>query len=350
MGRKSRVRADFARPCCAALGQSDFRPQWNGTKTRKGPQSGCCEALWAWLTAVLILAAALLPGPAAAESLAVEQVAPGIYVHHGAHEEATPENLGGFANVGFIVGERSVAVIDSGGSLAHGERLRTAVRAVTDLPISHVILTHMHPDHVLGSAAFLPDAPIFVGHAKLPRALAARGDFYIERLREAIGDAAEGTLVVTPSVTVEDSLEIDLGNRVLRLEAHPTAHTDNDLSVFDVKTGTLWLSDLLFMERTPAIDGSLKGWLAVMAELRGRQAERVVPGHGPAVADWPAALDDQQRYLQTLLEQIRAVIAGGGTIENAVAEVGRSEADKWLLFEDYHPRNVVTGFTELEWE
>ncbi len=155
---------------------------------------------------------------------------------------------------------------------------------------------------------------------------------------------------MAPSLTVENTLEIDLGNRTLRLEAHPTAHTDNDLSVFDERTGTLWLSDLLFMERTPAVDGSLKGWLAVTEELRGRQAERVVPGHGPAVADWPAALDDQARYLRTLLEGIRAVIAEGGTIEQAVAEVGRSEADKWLLFQAYHPRNVVTGFTELEWE
>ncbi len=300
---------------------------------------------------MLLVISAALPLPAgAAAPLAVEQVAPGVYVHRGAHEEATPENLGGFANVGFIVGETAVAVIDSGGSAAHGERLRAAVRAVTDLPISHVILTHMHPDHVLGSAAFLPDDPVFVGHTKLPRALAARGEFYIERLQEAIGARAEGTRVVSPSVTVEDVLEIDLGKRILRLTAHPTAHTDNDLTVFDVETGTLWLSDLLFVERTPAVDGSLKGWLSVIEELRSRQAERVVPGHGPVAADWPAALDDQERYLRSLLEEIRTVIAEGGTIERAVAEVGRQEADKWLLFEAYHPRNVVNGFTELEWE
>ena len=93
---------------------------------------------------------------------------------------------------------------------------------------------------------------------------------------------------MAPTLLVVDRAELDLGGRRLMLEAHPTAHTDNDVSVFDQASGTLWLADLLFMERIPVIDGSLLGWLEVLETVQGWPAQRVVPGHGPASAPWPA--------------------------------------------------------------
>ncbi len=299
----------------------------------------------------MALALVLAVAPAsAAEPLKVHEVAPGVYVHQGEHSEATAGNEGGIANLGFVVGQQAVAVIDSGGSARQGRRLRAAIRQVTSLPVRYVINTHVHPDHIFGNAAFAADGPTFIGHAKLPRALAARGAYYLGGLKEQLGVAAEGSEVVPPDLTVGDRLELGLGGRVLRLTAHPTAHTDNDLTVLDVQSGTLFAGDLLFMERVPVVDGSLKGWLEVMAELRKVEARRVVPGHGPPSADWPAALDGQERYLRLLLAEIRAVIRDGGTMEQAVISVGHSERDAWLLFDDYNARNVVTVFTELEWE
>jgi glyoxylase-like metal-dependent hydrolase (beta-lactamase superfamily II) len=98
------------------------------------------------------------------------------------------------------------------------------------------------------------------------------------------------------------------------------------------------------------IDGSLKGWIEVTEELRRTAAARVVPGHGSVTEDWPGALDPQGRYLRSLLDEIRATLAAGGRMEAAVETVGRAERGKWLLFDDYHARNIVTAFAELEWE
>jgi quinoprotein relay system zinc metallohydrolase 2 len=307
--------------------------------------------------ALALAAAGLLASPAAAARrsaraapLPVSEIAPGVFVHRGVHELATPDNLGAIANVGFVLGDDAVAVIDSGGCARAGERLRAAIRQRSDLPIRYVIASHVHPDHLFGHAAFAADQPVFVGHAKLPAALAMRGAYYLKDLRAAFGPLAEGTEVVAPTFLVADRAELDLGGRRLMLAAHPTAHTDNDLSVFDHATGTLWLADLLFMERIPVIDGSLLGWLEVLETVLAWPAVRVVPGHGPASAPWPAAAADQVRYLERVRDGVRAVIVGGGTIEDAIATVGAAERSAWQLFEFYHPRNVTAAFTELEWE
>ena len=286
----------------------------------------------------------------ATDAVELTEVATGVHVFHGVHEEATGANLGAIANIAVIVGNDAVAVVDTGGSLAWGTRLRSAIRGLTTLPVRHVINSHVHPDHIFGNAAFDSDGPEIWGHYKLPESLAARGQFYLDQVNELLGDAAEGTRVVAPTRMVNGVQELDLGGRTLRLESHPTAHTDNDLTVFDGATGTLLASDLLVMERLPAIDGSLNGWLSVMAALRSMAADRVVPGHGPVSAPWPAALEPQERYLQRLRADLRDLIAANIPMEKAVESAGQSERQNWQLFDDYNARNVVTAYAELEWE
>jgi quinoprotein relay system zinc metallohydrolase 2 len=291
------------------------------------------------------------PGrPAAGAPLALREIAPGLFVHQGVHELASPGNLGTIANLGCVVGAQAAAVIDTGGSASGGQALRAAIRAVTDRPIRYVIASHVHPDHLLGHAAFLDDAPTFVGHARLPAALAARGAYYLDNLQGELGAAAAGTTIGPPTLLVEDELELDLGGRRLTLRAQPTAHTDNDLSVHDHASGTLWLADLLFLERVPVIDGSLLGWLVLLDRLRAQSAARVVPGHGPASAAWPDALAPLERYLARLRDETRALLAAGGTLEQATERVGWAERAHWRLFDRYHRRNVTAAFTELEWE
>ncbi|MCP3661442.1 MAG: quinoprotein relay system zinc metallohydrolase 2 [Gammaproteobacteria bacterium] len=281
-----------------------------------------------------------------------KEIAPGIYLRQGIQQDVSIQNQGHIANIGFVVGDERVAVIDTGSSYQGGLALRKMIREITSLPIDYVILTHMHPDHVLGASAFSQDGPVYVGHVKLADALVRRQSFYLARAKDVLGSLAEGTRILLPSeaVDVNRQMELDLGGRILELQAYPTAHTNNDLSVYDRKTGTLWLSDLLFVERTPVIDGSLLGWLKVMDGLKELEPERVVPGHGPVVTDWKKALADQRRYFEVLATGIREIIAGNGTIKQAVAVVGQDEKGNWLLFDAYHGRNVTASFVELEWE
>jgi quinoprotein relay system zinc metallohydrolase 2 len=304
------------------------------------------------LRQVAFLALAVAPALAHADSsgMVLSEIASGIFIHNGVHEDASRENGDDIANIGFILGTDAVAVVDPGGSYREGIELRKAIRARTELPIRYVILTHVHPDHIFGAAAFREDSPDFIGHSKLPGALAQRGAYYLRRLHELVGEQATGSEIVAPTVVVSNRLELDLGKRRLVVEAHGPAHTDTDLTIFDENTETFWLSDLLFVDRIPVIDGSLLGWLVQLQRAVATKAARAVPGHGPVSVSWPDAAAPEQRYLETVARDTRLVLKAGVDIADAYRQVAQSERGHWLLFDDYHPRNVTAAYKELEWE
>jgi len=290
-----------------------------------------------------------VPVPAATP-LTMAEIAPGIYVHAGVAEQASAGNDDAIANIGFIIGDDAVLVIDPGGSAVEGEQLHAAIRAVTSRPIRYVVLTHVHPDHIFGAAAFRADNPEFIGHARLPGALAQRGDYYVKTLHRDLGDAAAGSEIVAPTHLVATGEAVELGNRTVDIRTHGPAHTDNDLTLFDRRTATLWLSDLLFVERIPVIDGSLVGWITEIEALKTVAAQRAVPGHGPAIVDWPSAAEPELRYLRAVLVDTRAALRQDIDIAEAPRHVALEERGNWLLFDDYHARNVTAAYKELEWE
>lgn len=280
----------------------------------------------------------------------IGEIAPGNYVHFGSFDERSPQNLGDNANIGFIVGEKCVVAVDAGGSLPVGRALRQAIRRVTPLPVCYVVLTHVHPDHFFGAAAFLDDHPQFIAHENYPAQLAARSRSYLNSLQRDLGAAAAGSEIVRPTLLVSKRLELDLGGRTVVVQAWPPAHTDDDLTVFDMPTRTLWASDLLFVGHTPVIDGTITGFLAVMDDLRNITADHYVPGHGRSDMPWPQPLDAQQRYFKVILSETRAAIRSRKTIQQATDEIGLSEAGNWAAFDSFHRRNVTAAYAELEWE
>jgi len=283
-------------------------------------------------------------------TFAIENVGNGIYVHHGKHLDIDDGYQGDICNISFVVGSLGVAVIDTGGSFKVGNQLRDAIKKVTPLPILYVINTHVHPDHIFGNAAFRQDKPAFVGHAKLGDAMQLRQEAYEKLNIRYLGADAKGSEIVIPTVLVKEPMDLDLGDRSLKVTPYPNAHTNTDISVIDSKTSTLFTGDLLFIERTPVIEGDIKGLIAAIETLKTYPVKQVVPGHGPVTADWIGALNNEQRYLNAVLTDIRATIKSGGDMGKAMDTAAASEKDKWLLFDIANRRNVNTLYPALEWE
>jgi glyoxylase-like metal-dependent hydrolase (beta-lactamase superfamily II) len=120
--------------------------------------------------------------------------------------------------------------------------------------------------------------------------------------------------------------------------------------VLDEASGTLFAGDLVVTQHVPVLDGRILGWLAAMDALARIPARRVVPGHGPVIDDWPAALAAQRRYLERLTKDVRGLITRGVPLPAAAERAAQDEKDRWALFEEYNARNATAAFAELEWE
>jgi quinoprotein relay system zinc metallohydrolase 2 len=301
-----------------------------------------------------LLLCGLIGGTCAAGDFNLTQVAPGVFVHQGSQLSLDAPGHDDIANIGFIVGRSCVAVIDTGGSVSTGQRLRAALRVHTALPICYVINTHVHVDHVLGNSAFRGrgDHPSFVGHSGLAQAIANSREFFLAHYGADLGPAAPAGVeqIIAPDRLVQQDMVLDLGHRRLHLHAWPKAHTDCDLTVVDESSGTLWSGDLLFRERIPVVDGSVRGWLAAIDQLHAMKVSRVVPGHGPMTQDLAQALRPERRYLQALADGVSAELAQGESEQHAIEHVALGEKSQWLLWDTAHAHNVIRAYEELQWE
>ncbi|MBT7407508.1 MAG: quinoprotein relay system zinc metallohydrolase 2 [Nitrosomonadales bacterium] len=289
---------------------------------------------------------------ASGPSLNFEEISPGIFVHQGEHLDVDEAYQGDIANIGFIVGEKAIAVIDTGGSLAIGKELKNAIRKISKLPIRYVINTHVHLDHIYGNAIFKEDDIDFIGHVELPRAMASRKGFYERTNLKYLKIPLKKSIQIAPNILIKpnESESFDLGNRVIKVTGYPVSHTNTDVTVEDIKTKTLWAGDLLFIERTPVIDGDIHGFIAVIDEILKLDIDQVIPGHGTPTKKWKQAFLKEQNYFKVLRDELRLAIDNDQDLQLTIDTAGRSESKKWELFNVQNGRNINKIFPIMEWE
>jgi quinoprotein relay system zinc metallohydrolase 2 len=285
-----------------------------------------------------------------AGSFELTKVAEGVYVHHGQHLDIDDGYQGDICNIGVVIGSEAIAVIDTGGSKHTGEQLLQAIKAISPLPIRYVINTHVHPDHTYGNAAFQHDGTHFVGHDKLANTMLLRKEQYEKLNARLLGEAGKASATVPPDTAVHDQLTLDLGDRTLQLQAQRVAHTHTDLTVLDTKTNTLFTGDLLFAQRTPVLEGDIKGLIAALEHINQSPYALIVPGHGLESKDQPTIIGNELRYLNLLLADVRSSIKKGISMEQTMDTAAASEHKKWRLFDIANRRNVNVIYPQLEWE
>lgn len=281
----------------------------------------------------------------------LEKVSDGIYVHFGYQEDTNKINRGDIANIGFIVGDESILVIDTGGSPKIGDIFYNKIKEISNLPISYVVITHSHPDHYFGTNAFISDSISIIGHKKLQRSIDSNFEFYKNLQFVNTKDQSVKSFKnfrINKIVNIDQNLNIDLGNRIVEIKAWNSGHTDNDLSIFDKTSKTFW-SENIFIERTPSIRATVKGWLKNLEETYNMDINLVVPGHGP-VRKKKDALKPMISYFDRLVKNIRGFHKKNYSLSQAIEAFPKENAENWLLYDAYHPSNITKVYTELEWE
>ncbi|UVO16521.1 quinoprotein relay system zinc metallohydrolase 1 [Stutzerimonas stutzeri] len=265
-----------------------------------------------------LILACCLALPAQAElryDLQPKQIAENVWLLEGSTDNFEQRNGGNIVNTGFIVTEAGVVVIDSGPSKRYGEAMREVIAGVTDRPVIKVLLTHHHPDHVLGNQAFA-DVPI-AALAGTTELLREQGDAMAENMYRLVGDWMRGTEVVLPNETLQPGT-LEIGGHRLRLLAL-RGHTGADLAVLDENSGVLFASDILFYQRaltTPNSPG-LDIWLADLDELQAQPWKLAVPGHGPVAGD-DAPFVQMRDYLGWLDGLLRDAAASGADMNEVI--------------------------------
>lgn len=287
-------------------------------------------------------------------ALDMVEIARGVHVHQGAMAQLSPQNRGRIANLSFVIGDDMVAVIDAGGSRAEGEALYAAIRKLTDRPVRYLILTHMHPDHILGAEVFSEAGATILADARLPDAVAQRAPAWMVSVPEQIGAAAfAGTHVATVDQGVARPQSLDLGGRSLHLAPVGPAHTNTDLTVRDDGTDTFFAGDLISVGLTPSLDGSLSGWLDWLATPITPAPRHIVPGHGPVMDNAGDATLPTRAYLTALRAAARAALDAGQPLSQAIpAMVAAMQpvSEGWADFDAITARNASAAYAELEWE
>ncbi|MDH1012908.1 quinoprotein relay system zinc metallohydrolase 1 [Pseudomonas nicosulfuronedens] len=264
----------------------------------------------------LLIALACLCLPALADlqyHLQPRQIAEGTWVVEGSTDNFAKDNGGAIVNVAFIDTGDGVLVIDTGPSKRYGEALRALIQQTTGKPVKRVLLTHHHPDHVLGNQAFT-DVPIgaLAGTTKL---LKEQGNAMAENMYRLVGDWMRGTEVVLPSETVAPG-ELTMGSHRFRLVGL-RGHTGADLAILDETTGVLFAGDIVFYQRaltTPNSPG-LDVWLADLDTLQQLPWKQIVPGHGPIASD-AGPFAQMRDYLGWLDSVMRDGIAHGADMND----------------------------------
>ena len=236
-----------------------------------------------------------------------EPIADGIWLVRGTDAPIAFANGGAIANCVILKVDGGAALFDCGPSLGFGAALAALARTVTGGPVRRVFISHLHPDHALGAAAFDPAivAALPATRAELERG----GNGFADAMYRLLADWMRGTAVTLPGQVIAPG-PLVIGGRSLTALAL-TGHSRGDLALIDEATGTLLAGDLVFHDRAPATpDADLAEWRKCLALLAATPHRLLVPGHGPLDRDGNAIAQTRD-WLDWLEAALEAAVARG---------------------------------------
>ncbi|MGV3571144.1 MAG: MBL fold metallo-hydrolase [Ramlibacter sp.] len=300
----------------------------------------------------LLLAATLAAAQAEApRPVAVQQVSPSAWYAEGAAAMGSPANRNFISNAGFIVTPAGVVVIDALGSPQLARELIAEIRRVAGKPVTHVVVTHYHADHVYGLQEFRRQGAKIIAHrAGREYLLSATAAARLEVSRTELApwiDAA--TQLVEADQWIDARTELDLGGTRIVLQPVGTAHTPEDLVVLLPGERVLFAGDIVFRGRLPFVGQADSGqWIKALDVLLAMDAAVVVPGHGPMSTSAREDLELTRDYLTFLRQAMGRAAREMEPFEEAYARVDWSRFEHLPLFRAANRMNAYNTYLLME--
>ena len=229
----------------------------------------------------------------------------------------------------FMIYETGVVVVDAPpGYAAH---IVEGIREVTDQPITHLIYSHSHVDHIAGANA-LGHIPIIIAHEETKRLLSR----------------AQDPNRPLPTVTFGDRYSLKVGSQRLELSYHGDAHEPGNIFIYAPAQQTLMVVDMVFPGWMPwrrfAVAHDIPDYFAQMEDIRNIPFKTLVGGH-VARAGTHADVDRQIAFLEALKAAATTALAATKLAEGLDEKIARE--NPWAVFDDYIDRVVIRCVNEL---
>jgi glyoxylase-like metal-dependent hydrolase (beta-lactamase superfamily II) len=271
-------------------------------------------------------------------------------------------------NATFVISDVGVVVFDGGGMPAMSDQVIDKIRSLTDLPVTHVVISHWHGDHNFGIFRFTEEFPgvDIVAHEFTRDVMNSTRISYIDRQRnlkeeilprfEAIVNARampDGTTlndyevatyqrliddadilqaearrarVTPPNIVFTDNYTIQSGERTVELKFLGHANTAGDIVMWLPDERIVATGDIVVLPSPYAFNMPPRPWAQTLRQLKEMNYTLLVPGHGSVQTD-TVYLDLLIRSAESIAEQRDALIADGVATEDIAALFDFSELE-----------------------
>ena len=278
---------------------------------------------------------------------------PQVFFVQGLAALGSSANRNFISNAGFVITQDRVVVIDALGSPDLAQQLLVEINKLTKLPVTDVIVTHFHADHIYGLQVFKQAGARIWAHET--------GKIYLHsetaqaRLNSSRVDLApwvnEQTHLVFADAWLSQDRTLVLGGVTFQLMHLGPAHSLEDLVVFLPEAKVLFAGDLMFRQRVPFVgQADSRHWQQGLTSLSALEVDWAVPGHGPATQQFSQDLQLTLSYLQFLRASMSKAVEEGVPFEAAYRATDWSNFSNLPLFKYANRMNAFNTYLLLEQE
>jgi glyoxylase-like metal-dependent hydrolase (beta-lactamase superfamily II) len=282
------------------------------------------------LAALVMAQGALMACADEVPAMVLQKVSASAWYVEGVSALGSAANQNFISNAAFVVTPAGVVVIDALGSPALATRLMAEIAKVTTQPVTHVIVTHYHADHIYGLQAFKAHGARIIAHrAALQYLNSETARLRLEASRQQLAPWIDAnTRLVEADEWLDAGQELVIGGVVFQLMPVGPSHTPEDLVIYMPAEKVLFAGDLVFRSRIPFVgQADSRHWIVALDKLLAFDTKVIVPGHGPLSSE---ARKDMQ-LTRDYLVYLRAAM--GQAAKNLEPFEDAYKATDWTQFE-----------------
>lgn len=281
------------------------------------------------------------------------QVSASSWYVEGVPALGSPANQNFISNAAFVVTPAGVVVIDALGSPALATRLIAEIRKVTPLPVTHVIVTHYHADHIYGLQTFKDQGARIVAHrAALSYLNSDTARLRLEVSRQELAPwVNDQTRLVQADEWIDADKTLVVGGVTFQLKTVGPAHTPEDLVVYLPSERILFAGDLVFRSRIPYVgQADSRHWIIALDNLLAFDTRVIVPGHGPLSAEARKDMQLTRDYLVYLRTTMGRAAKNMEPFDEAYKSTDWTPFEHLPLFRVANRMNAYNTYLLLEHE